>query len=69
MRLVTWLALVGLSVAAVGAGRLHVALALGAAKALLVGLDFMELREAARPHAAAWVAFIAGVTLLLEVLA
>lgn len=63
MRLVTWLLLVGFSVASVVSGRLGVALGLGAAKALLVGFEFMELRHAARLHAAAYVAFIGVVAL------
>lgn len=63
MRLVTWLLLVGFSVGSVVSGRLGVALGLGAAKALLVGLEFMELRHAARLHAAAYAAFIGVVAL------
>lgn len=65
MRLVTWLLLVGLSVAAVASGRLSVALGLGAAKALLVGFEFMELRHAARAHAAAYAGFVGLVLLAL----
>lgn len=58
MRLVTWLLLLGLSSAAVWDGRLGFALAAGAAKALLVGAEFMELRHAARLHAAAYGGFV-----------
>lgn len=60
MRLATWLALVGLAVASVRAGRLDVALGLAGVKALVVGLEFMELRQAARLHAAAWALFVAA---------
>lgn len=68
MRLLTWLVLIALSVASVLTGQLKVALIIAAAKALLVGLEFMELRHAARPHAAAYVLFIGGVLLVLVVL-
>lgn len=64
----TWLALVTLSIASVGLGRLDVALTIAGVKAILVGLDFMELRVAARPHLAAYlsyVAFLVAVLLLL----
>jgi hypothetical protein len=66
MRLATWLALVGLSVASVASGRLPVALVLGGVKALLVGLEFMELRHAARVHAAAYGLFLALLVAVLE---
>ncbi|MCK6570529.1 hypothetical protein L6V77_05375 [Myxococcota bacterium] len=61
----TWLALVTLSVVSVALGRLDVALTVAGAKAILVGLDFMELRAAARPHL---VAYLSYVVLLVAVL-
>lgn len=69
MRVVTWLVLVTLSVLSVLAGRLSLALVFAAAKAVLLGLEFMELRHAARLHAAAYVLFVAVVVAVLEVLA
>ncbi|MDP3500458.1 MAG: hypothetical protein Q8S33_09000 [Myxococcales bacterium] len=68
MRLVTWVVLVGLSMASVGSGRLQVALVLAGLKALAVGLEFMELREAARLHALGFATFVALLVLVLSVL-
>jgi hypothetical protein len=68
MRLVTWGALVAASVASMLVGRVGVALGLAAFKAALLGLSFMELRGAARPHAVAWLGFVAGVAGLLAAL-
>lgn len=68
MRLLTWLALLALSIVSVLVGRLSMALALGALKALLVGLEFMELRHAARVHAAAYVLFLGVLLAVLELL-
>lgn len=68
MQAVTWLALVALSVTSVMQGHLRWALVLAGLKAVLVGLEFMELRHAARLHAAAWVAFVALLVAVLEVL-
>lgn len=62
MRLrVVYLALVALVVLAVALGRLELAIMIGALKALLVGLEFMELRHAARVHALAFVALVLGI--------
>lgn len=68
MRLATWLGLIALSVGSVLVGRLPLALALGALKAILVGLEFMELRTAARVHAAAYVLFVGVLLAVLEFL-
>lgn len=57
MRLLTWAVLVTASIISVLHGRLGVALVLGAFKAITLGLEFMELRLAARVHALAWVGF------------
>lgn len=59
-RLVSWVLLLALSSAAVWDGRLGFALVAGAAKALLVGAEFMELRHAARAHAVAFAGFVAA---------
>lgn len=65
MQLVVWLALVSLSVLSVLSGHLHLALVIGGIKALLVGLEFMELRHAARVHAAGYALFLAVVLAVL----
>lgn len=65
MRLATYLALVLLAVLSVAAGQLRLALGLAAAKSLLVGWEFMELRTAAWPHRLAFAAFVAGLAAVL----
>lgn len=67
MRLVTWALLVGLSLASVASGRLQVALVLAGLKALTVGLEFMELRVAARVHALGFATFVALLVLVLSI--
>lgn len=62
MRAATWVLLVTLSCVSVASGRLHLALALAAVKAVVVGLEFMELRHAARAHLVAFVGFVGLVT-------
>lgn len=57
MRLLTWAVLVTASIISVMHGRLGVALALGTFKAIALGLEFMELKLAARVHALAYVGF------------
>ena len=57
MRVLTWAVLVTASIISVMHGRLGVALAVGTFKAITLGLEFMELRAAARVHAVAWGAF------------
>lgn len=64
---VCWLALCGLAIAGCWARRLDVALLAAGVKAGLVGLQFMELGEAARNHAYAWLSWaglVTGVLLL-----
>lgn len=68
MRALTWVLLVGLTLTSFAVGRFGVALGLAATKAILVGLEFMELREAHRLHAAAFAAGVLVVTALLAVL-
>ncbi len=65
MRVVIWFALIALSVTSVLTGHLVIALCIAAAKAVLVGLEFMELRHAARLRAAAWVLFVAVILAVL----
>lgn len=57
MRLLVWALLVSASIVSVVHGRLGAALALATFKAITLGLEFMELRHAARLHAVAWVGF------------
>jgi len=68
MRGVTWVLLVGLALSSFAFGQFGVALGLAATKALLVGLEFMELRGAHRLHAAGFAAGVLVVTALLAVL-
>lgn len=68
-RLLVWLLLVGISVASVVGAHFQVAILLGALKALLVGVEFMELRHAARAHAVLYVAFIALITIAVSIAA
>lgn len=65
MTLLTWLILAAAAIAAVLAGRLDIALLLAGAKTLLVGLEFMELRHAARLHATVFVLATAMLTVVL----
>ncbi len=69
MRLATWLALVVLTAVSLFDGRLGLALVLAGVKALLLGFEFMELRFAARAHAAAYALFVTLLVVVLEVLA
>jgi hypothetical protein len=66
-RVLVYGALVGLAVAAIVSCEITTALLLAALKALLVGLEYMELRHAHRAHAAAFVAWVVGLTLALVV--
>ncbi len=61
MRLAVYLVLVCMAIGAAVAGELWIALALGGAKALLVGVEYMELRHAARAHA---LGFALGIVVL-----
>lgn len=62
---VVYAALLCLAVLAAFSGRLELALALGGAKALLVGAQYMELRHADRRHALLFAATIVGLTTVL----
>lgn len=69
MRALVFAVLLVLAVAAALSGHVHVALALGGVKALLVGVEFMELRHAARRHALGFAALVAGLVLVLVLIA
>lgn len=60
MRLAAYLVLVTLAASAALSGDLFVAIALGGAKALVVGAEYMELRRAARLHAIAFALAVAA---------
>lgn len=65
MRALTFIMLVVLSAASVASGRIELALVFAGAKATLLGLSFMELKDAARVHALAYVGFVAALTAVL----
>jgi hypothetical protein len=65
MRIGAYIAMVLLVVGAVASGNMALALAVGGAKTAIVGVEFMELRQAARPH---MVAFLVGTMALTVVL-
>jgi len=69
MTIAVWFALMAMAVAAVLVGRVDVALLLAGCKAVLLGLQFMELRHAARAHAvvyAVWAGLVATILVLLS---
>ncbi len=68
MVLATYLILLLLAVASAVQGQLRVALVFAAVKAVLVGLEFMELRHAAREHLVAFVAFVGLLLTALELM-
>lgn len=68
MRLLTWMVLVGLAVAAVTIGHPGWALAFAGAKALLVGAEFMELKHAHRAHGVLFGGGVVGLVAVLVVL-
>ncbi len=65
MRVAAFLVMCALAVVSVIEGQLALALALGGAKAILIGAGYMELNQAARAHMAG---FIAAVIVLTSVL-
>ncbi len=65
MRVAAFLVMCALAVVSVIEGQLALALALSGAKAILIGVGYMELSQAARTHMAG---FIAGVVVLTSVL-
>jgi len=65
VRAFVYVILLALAVGSVVHGQIALALAIGGAKAALVGLEDMELRGAARAHAGG---FVAGMLVLTGVL-
>ncbi|MFO0695478.1 MAG: hypothetical protein U0230_18090 [Polyangiales bacterium] len=63
MRLGAYFGLVNLAVIAAMSGHLGIALALGGAKAAIVGSEFMELRHANRAHAIGYMVLVTLVVL------
>ena len=62
MRLATFLVMIALAIVSVAEGKLALALAFGGAKAILVGLGYMELRQAARVHMVGFVLAVLALT-------
>lgn len=69
MTVAVWLTLMALAVGAVMVDRVDLALLLAGCKTLLVGLQFMELRHAARLHATAFVMWTGVLTAALCLIA
>lgn len=65
MTVAVWFLLMALAVAAVMFGRVDIALWIAGCKTLLVGLQFMELRHAARLHATVFVVWTGLLTTAL----
>jgi hypothetical protein len=68
VRFAAYAILLVLVAAAVTVGHIGVALAIAGLKAVIVGLEFMELRQAARQHMLGFVAWSLAVTALLVAL-
>jgi hypothetical protein len=68
VRLAAYITMVVLVLAAVASGQLALALTAGGLKTMLVGVEFMELRHAARAHLVAFVVGAAALTGLLVAL-
>lgn len=66
-RFAVYVTLVGLALASVASGRFAIAIALAGAKALLVGLEYMELRHAHRAHLAVFAAWAVVLVTALSV--
>lgn len=66
MRVAAYVVMVGLVVSAVAVGEVGIALVVAGAKTTLVGLEYMELRHAARAHA---IGFVFGAVALTGLLA
>jgi hypothetical protein len=60
MRIITWVALLGLAAGAASAGSLRLALLFAGTKAALIGAEYMELRWAHRAHALGFALGICG---------
>jgi len=62
MRFAAYVLMIGLLGIALYTGDIALALAAGGAKALLVGVEFMELRHAARAHLVGFALFTIALT-------
>lgn len=69
MRVAVYLVMMLVAVIAVIEGEIALALALAGVKALLVGVGYMELGHAARPHMLGFVAGMAALTGALVLIA
>lgn len=65
MRAAAYVIMLGLLLGSLATGQLGLALAAAGVKASIVGLEFMELRHAARAHATGFVLFVGAVTGIL----
>jgi len=66
-RFTVYAALVALALGSVASGRFAIALALAGLKALMVGLEYMELRHAHRAHLAAFAGWVLTVVVALGI--
>jgi hypothetical protein len=63
IRKIAFAVMVVLAIVSILEGQLALALLFGGLKALIVGLEYMELRSAARPHAVGFVLAVAALTI------
>ena len=68
MRIAAFLLMCALAVVSVIEARLGIGLALGGAKAVLIGVGYMELNQAARAHMAIFIAAVVVITTVLLLL-
>lgn len=68
MRALTWVVLIGLSLGSIAANRIDLAFLFAGVKAAMLGLSFMELKDAAREHSLAYLAFVAIVAAVLMII-
>lgn len=65
MRFGAFVIMASLAVLSFAEGHIALGLVFGGIKALLVGLGYMELSRAARPHVVAYVGFVTALTTVL----
>jgi len=68
MRRIAFAVMVVLAIVSILEGQLALALLFGGLKALIVGLEYMELRHAARPHAVGFALAVIALTVGLIVI-
>ena len=68
MRRIAFAVMVVLAIVSILEGQLALALLFGGLKALIVGLEYMELRRAARPHAVGFALAMIALTVGLIVI-